>query len=77
MMGRPPLLRADPRMKSTCPPMPEKKRPAIVSAATWPVRSTASAELMATMLSLRAIWKGSLVKLDGRISTDGLSSTQS
>ena len=77
MIGLPPLLRAAPRMKSTCPPMPEKKRPPIVSAATWPVRSTASAELIAIMWSLRAIWNGSFVKLDGRISTAGLSFTQS
>ena len=55
MMGLPPLLRAAPRMKSTWPPMPEKKRPPSVSAATWPVRSTASAELIATIWSLRAI----------------------
>lgn len=34
MMGFPPLLRAAPRMKSTCPPIPEKNLPRTVSAAT-------------------------------------------
>ena len=77
MIGRPPLLRAAPRMKSTCPPMPEKKREPIESAATWPVRSTARAELIATMSSLREIWNGSFVKLEGRISMAGLSWTHS
>ena len=72
MIGLPPRLRAAPRMKSTCPPMPEKKRPPSVSAATWPVRSTASAELIAIMRSLRAITNGSLVKSDGRSSTRGV-----
>ena len=62
-------------MKSTCPPMPEKNRDPSESAATWPVRSTASAELIATMSSLREIWNGSFVKLDGRISMPGLSCT--
>ena len=77
MIGLPPRLRAAPRTKSTCPPMPEKNRPSSVSAATCPVRSTASAELIAIMLSLRAMTNGSFVKSLGRISTAGLSSTQS
>ena len=48
-----------------------------VSEATCPVRSTASAELMAIMLSLRAMIAGSLVKALDRISISGLSWAQS
>jgi hypothetical protein len=77
MMGFPPRLRPAPRMKSTWPPMPEKNRPSNVSAATCPVRSTPRAALMATMRSLRAMITGSLVNLLPRISTAGLSCTQS
>ena len=77
MIGLPPRLRAAPRMKSTWPPIPEKNRPRRVSAATWPVRSTARAELIATMWSLRAMTKGSLVyavgsHLDDRVVVDPL-----
>jgi hypothetical protein len=76
MMALPSRAREAPRTKSTCPPMPEKKRPRRVSDATWPVRSTASAELMETIRSLRAITVGSLVKSDARSSSAGWSSAQ-
>jgi hypothetical protein len=36
-----------PRIKSTCPPNPDKKRVPAESATTWPVKSTSTAELIA------------------------------
>ncbi len=57
--------------------MPEKNRPIRVSAATWPVRSTARAELMAIMRSFLAITSGSFVNWLGRISTMGFFPTHS
>ena len=76
MMALPPRLRAAPRTKSTCPPMPEKNFPIRVSEATWPVRSIASAELIEIIWSLRAMIAGSLVKSDARISSAGCPSAQ-
>jgi hypothetical protein len=59
MMGRPFFASADPRIKSACPPIPEKNWWPMESAHTWPVRSISNAELIATMLSLRDTFLGS------------------
>ena len=77
MIGLPPAESAAPRMKSICPPMPEKIRWPIESAQTWPVRSISSAELIATTRGLRRISAVSLVRSQGWNSTCGLSSTKS
>ena len=50
MMALPPGDWAAPRLKSTCPPMPEKNFVPSESAQTWPVRSISSATLIATIL---------------------------
>ena len=59
MIGTPPSEAAAPRMKSSCPPKPEKMRVPMESEFTWPVRSMDSAELSATMRSFWAITLGS------------------
>jgi hypothetical protein len=64
-------------MKSIWPPTPLYSRGPIESAHTWPVRSTSIAELTATILRKRRMTAVSLVYSTGRISTIGLSSTQS
>lgn len=72
IIGLPPFDRDDPYTKSTCPPNPENIRGPIESLTTCPVRSISMAELMATILGICAMTKGSLVNPTSRMRTDGL-----
>ena len=65
-----------PDVKSSCPPTPENWRAPIVSAATCPARSTASAPLIEIMRSFRAMTSGEFVTSTGRKRTAGLSCSQ-
>ena len=77
MIALPSRLRAAPRTKSTWPPMPVNCTAPMVSATTWPMRSTWMAELMATTRSFCPIRYGSLTMFTGNMLTAGLSSTKS
>lgn len=66
MIGRPPLLMAAPRTKSTIEATPERNKPLKASRTIWPVTSARKARLTETMLSLRAIVMGLLTKSVGR-----------
>ena len=59
MIALPSRLRAAPRTKSTCPPMPVNCVGPMESATTWPMRSTWIAELMATTVSFWPMMYGS------------------
>ena len=56
----------DGAMKSSWPPMPEYCRPPMVSATTWPCRSTLSAPLIVIIDRLRAITSGAFTTSTGQ-----------
>jgi hypothetical protein len=77
MIGLPPSESEAPRMKSICPPTPEKIRVPMESATTWPVKSTSMALLIAVTLGFRRMTAVSFTYPQSSITTCGLSSTKS
>ena len=76
-MLRPSAVRPGPLTKSSCPPTPLNWTPLMLSAMTWPDRSTASAPLIVTMLRLRAMFSGEFTTLTGRKRTSSFPSSHS